>query len=123
MRLYYFGCRGGSGHCLWTHYGVRLGSYGPDFLPWTAGELDGPLAPPDSQKQAPALIHHRDGWTALAFWDRTGDERDNSNSVVLAEGTHNFATMVAIMRKHLPWLAERLTFELVEAAVLPEVPP
>ncbi len=118
MRVYFFGCRGRPGHYLQRADGYHE-HWSKRPVPWTDNELDTYLAPKGRpQKQGPALVHHRNGWTALAFWDRTGDGRGNSNSAVIAEGTHDFGAMVTIMQEQLPWLAERLTFELTEATEL-----
>jgi hypothetical protein len=71
---------------------------------------------PDSQLEGVCRLHHKDGWTALAFWDRSGDSRRNSCSVVIMKGEHDFATMVEIFEQEFPGIHARCTakFELVE---------
>lgn len=84
-------------------------------LPWwhvgskRAGKkgLDTELAPKPKDKLGIAALHHENGWTALAFWDRSGDSRGNSNSVFIAEGEHSFAAMKQIAAEHFPRLWER----------------
>lgn len=41
----------------------------------------------DQQIEDLARIHHKDGWTAVGYWDRTGDDRYGSNSNFVADGT------------------------------------
>jgi hypothetical protein len=66
-RLFYFGARDVNvpGHFFWAPGGgmpPRLSG-----CPWTLAELDTKLCPPDpEQRQGAALVHHREGWTALA---------------------------------------------------------
>ena len=109
--IYYFGCWDGTGHHLWT----SDGRFAPHTLrlPWTG--LDGTLCgdpaladmrgrssreplywPGDDahQPQGVARLHHRDGWTALAWWDRSEDRRYGSNSAFVAEGTLTAAEIV-----------------------------
>lgn len=87
-------------------------------LPWNHGfdkregvlHLDTGLAPggPKGERtMGVAALHHKGGWTALAFWDCTGDTRGNSNSVVIAEGTHTFNDMKTLAANHFPRVWER----------------
>ena len=103
-------------HALWapgrlrTHY---------ERTPWD-GKLDMGLCPagnlvmprlkpkPVDQVQGVSKIHHRKGWTAWAFWDRTGDARFHSNSVFLAYGRHDFDTMRRIAAHYFPEIWDRV---------------
>lgn len=130
--MIYFGCWGQPGH-----YFHQSGSYGPrsasravcQSLPWTDVECDGNLQPgtaelekryegerPRSQVEGVCRLHHRQGWTAMAFWDRSGDRRGNSCSVVMVEGTHDFANMMEMFEREFPSIYARCTtkFRLVE---------
>lgn len=132
--MIYFGVEGQPGHFF-----VQSGSYGPrsiarldrEKLPWRDVECDGNLQPgtaelkkrydgqrPELERQVEGLcrLHHRDGWTAMAFWDRSGDRRGNSCSVVMAEGTHDFEQMVEMFELEFPGIHARCTakFKLVE---------
>ncbi len=78
------------------------------------------------------LLHHLDnGFTAIAWWDRSqGDEREGGNSVLLLEGKHTAAEMIAALREHFPNAVIHLNdaeVELVEvsgaAAPKPAPPP
>jgi hypothetical protein len=124
IRAYYFGYHHHSGHTFRgvgnrfvDHTEIRL-------LPWQAADIDGNLQPgstprgnwrsPEVQPEGVALIHHKDGWTALSFWDRSGDGRSNSNTTFIAHGDHDFDAMVAIVKEHFPAIWQRFTFEVVE---------
>lgn len=60
--------------------------------------------------QGAAALHHRGGWTALAFWDRSVDTRGGCNSVFFAEGTYGPEAMVEIARAAFPRIWARFTF-------------
>lgn len=135
-RSYYFGCYGRQmGHMTWL---PRMRGVGynatEDVIPWKVGELDGKLCPPTDehagkragygraekylearQPQGRALLHHRDGWTALAFWDRSCDSRGNSNSAFILEGEHDFDAALARARTLFPEIFERITFDVTPA--------
>jgi hypothetical protein len=112
-KVHYFGnIKAGQadGHQLYCNTGD--GSKLRGVQPWQPYYiLDSRLAPRLSNGQeAPqgqALIHHKDGWTAIAFFDRTGDPRGASNSVFLIEATVNFEEGVELARASWPQLFER----------------
>lgn len=120
IEVYYFGAWGEPGHLLWTPAG-RTDWEAQRALPWP--ELDGVLAgdpelkdphrrnhwSTDNQPEGRARLHHRDGWTALAFWDRSCDSRYGSNSVLFARGTLSAAEMLALFELHFPAVWRRIT--------------
>ena len=127
MKLFYFGCWEQKGHFI--HTPER--SYRADTdarkagVPWEDWTLDGGLCPGSvwdarsdrwnlncRQPQGAAALHHKDGWTALSFWDRSVDSRTNSNSCFIAEGTHTFEEMVALAQLHFPTIWGRFPFEV-----------
>ena len=59
-----------------------------------------------------ALLHHKDGWTALSFWDRTIDTRGRCNSTYLAEGTFTFNEMVALAKENFSRRWNHMKFEV-----------
>jgi hypothetical protein len=97
------------------------------MLPWR--DLDGVLAgdpaledtcrrrywSSDNQPEGWARLHRLNGWTALAFWDRSCDTRGGSNSALIARGEHTAAEMVELFRRAFPAVWERITrrFQLV----------
>lgn len=120
LRIFYFGCWGGTGHFLWTRDALSAERV---RHPWGVGRrgLDGALAPgfrdprrgevaPEDQHQGAAALVHRDGWTALAFWDRSVDHRAGSNSVFLAPGTLTADEMIKLARETFPSVWARFMF-------------
>jgi hypothetical protein len=64
--------------------------------------------------QGQCYRHHKDGWTAIAFANRTDDSRGGSNSVFFFEADLAFQECVAAARDLFPQVMESLPFELVE---------
>jgi hypothetical protein len=117
MRVYYFGCWEDVGHYMRSSSSDRsLESCRAehDFMytnPWGTN-IDGGLCPKGPQNEGAALVHQKDGWTALSFWDRSVDSRLGSNSNFLAEGTFDLAQMIAIAKEHFPTVMERIKFKI-----------
>jgi hypothetical protein len=123
-QVFYFGAWGGTGHYLWTPDGKTTWDV---RLPWKnidgALAVDPALADPrwracvtsESQPEGRARLHHLDGWTALAWWDRSCDARFGSNSAIAARGEHSAAEMAELLRRAFPAIWDRITrrFELV----------
>lgn len=116
---FYFGCVGRSGHYM-HDAGLRHSWEAPQ--PWK--RIDGVLQPgctftkyigwksPRKQPEGLAAIHHKDGWTALSFWDRSVDKRGNCNSTFFFKGTHRFGTMCQLAGKHFPSVWSRFSFKV-----------
>lgn len=86
--ILFFGCwgpgPGQGGHHLYLPNG-SLARTNP--TPWK--QIDSALV--SGNPDGPQFVverHQRDGWVALAFWDRTGDSRPGSNSVILLRTNH-----------------------------------
>jgi hypothetical protein len=120
--IYYFGAlsrRGG--HFLFAP-GQKPASSEKKTLPWP--DVDAVLCPgyvaggtPEAvQIEGRALLHHRDGWTALAFWDRSVDARFGANSVFIAKGDHDLASMTELARRYFPDVWGRWNFPVQLAA-------
>ena len=111
MKLYYFGCIESAGHFLWDHnlQSVRKSNYP---FPWE--NIDGVLCPQITNENGVVKLHHKEGWTAAAFWDQSVDHRTNSNSVFFAEGIHGVYHMIEFIKKHFPSIHKRFNFELTE---------
>jgi hypothetical protein len=129
VKMYYFGCVERAGHFMFDislHQAWRHSD-----CPWNPdkGEVDGKLQPhlPDCNKrvycrcgslpQGQALVHHKEGWTALSFWDRSVDSRGGCNSNFFANGTFDFDTMVMLAKHFFPTIWNRYMFEVVESKV------
>ena len=129
-RMLYFGQWDQAGHYLVNEtghdvYGERRGNF-----PWSEGEIDGNLQPwsdgshghhgyprKAEAAQGVALIHHKNGWTALSFWDRSVDHRGACNSNYFAEGIFTFEEMVAMAKERFAFRWKKQMFQVVEAVV------
>lgn len=109
MRTFFFGVisPNQAGHFLWTPDGKRAPYRHP--LPFKDYLLDGCLLPPNEpQTQAKLYIAHINGWTILSCWDRTGDERGNSNASFLFEGVWEQDQAEAFAQHHYQTLWQRI---------------
>lgn len=116
--ILYYGCYGESGHHFWTEdlfLNPRWAMVTKE-IPWGT-EVDGGLCPRGRQVQGLALLHQKDGWTALAFWDRSVDSRPGSHSAFLVRQTLDFEAMVAVCKETFPRVWDRYTFEVVTSDV------
>jgi hypothetical protein len=125
IEAYYYGCAGEPGHCWWSS---GLATRRPNYramvnkFPRIGCRIDGGLCPGSiegkpydrtrPEREGEAHIHHIDGWTVLAFWDRSVDSRGGCNSNFVARGTHDYATMRAIAEAQFPTVWKRFRFEL-----------
>lgn len=119
QRAYYFGCWNGPGHFLHKPGGDRAVER-EARLPWS--NIDGRLCPGGDREacgrpvafevEGRAALHHLDGWTALAFWDRSVDHRFHSNSVFFVEGTTSAEDVLRVARERFPEILRRLTFAI-----------
>lgn len=112
---YYFGTFQDSGHYLWTK---RLRKHdfpfrGESPVPWT--RLDGKLYDESRQVEGECHLHHKDGWTALSFANRTDDSRPGSNSTFFFNAVLGFDQAVAAAREHFPRVTQAFKFDLVPA--------
>lgn len=123
--MYYFGPWDRAGHFLNDEHGMHVPYDERAKVPW-GDEADGGLQPhhPDCKKHAycgcgsglegVALIHHKNGWTALSFWDRSVDTRGACNSTYFAEGTFTFEEMVALAKERFRYRWAKMKFEVVD---------
>lgn len=122
MKVLYFGCDGQPGHYLWNPGMSDAGFYsqgrGWPHVPWE--RIDGVLAPQNvGQRHGASALHHLDGWTAWAFWDRTVDTRPGCNSIFFAEGTHDEAKMRELAQEHFPEIWARVKEIVGDPGVTP----
>lgn len=110
---YYYGVWVGdeSGHGLCSQDGRTVIN---NESPWTIKELDTNWLHDEiggqRQPEGIATLIHEIGWTALAFWDRSGDDRFKSRSVFVAQGTMTFAKIMVLFSKQFPEIVARPTF-------------
>lgn len=110
-RMYYFDPWDRAGHYRFNEHGGSVYFPEREKLPW-GDDADGGLQPHrdgckkmaycgcGSGPEGIALIHHKDGWTALSFWDRSVDTRGACNSTYIAEGDFTFDQMVTMAKAH-----------------------
>jgi hypothetical protein len=124
--MIYFGCVGESGHYLHRpdlHHSGResqrvLQEAGifpkcdGGFCPGTEYDEQRPWRRPGRQVEGHAKVTHLNGYTILAFWDRSVDHRGNSNSVFIENGTWTFDEMVAKAKEVFPTIWARFKFEV-----------
>ena len=114
VTTYFFGCLHGDGHFLYQA-GARFRSRAREVERYGSGKhIDGTLAPTTAGggelAQGVYRLHQLDnGYTALAWWDRThGDTRPGCNSVVLMEGDHTAEELIAALHQHWPTVIAHL---------------
>ena len=71
----------------------------------------------DSRPEEPqgrAALVRVNAYTAIAYWDRSGDERPNSNSVFAAAGEHTFEELLAAAKEQWAWVFARQAFGVTQ---------
>jgi hypothetical protein len=123
--MVYFGPYRESGHFFYTEAGWSSSSDKFEDVPWTATEIDGPLQPgwplPGDRlqrrtrpmREGESHLYHKDGWTALSFWDFSVDTRPGSSSTYIAKGTFTFEQMVELAKTRFAERWNRMKFEVV----------
>src|SRR5690349_11829936 len=88
---YYFGCLNGPGHYLFDVHGRNAERRVPADFPCRPTAFDGTFLPPGlPQIEGRASLVHFNGWTVLAFWDRSVDKRGGCNSAFILRNYHDF---------------------------------
>lgn len=126
--MVYFGPWERAGHFLHDESGFRLDSRELNALPWKEWDIDGKLQPgcfphprdgrwehSGPENEGEALLHHKDGWTALSFWDRSVDTRGACNSTYIAEGVFTFEQMVEMAKARFAERWNRMRFAVTLA--------
>lgn len=104
------GDTGGGGH-VWSHWHaekiVPQAWRCPDTtLVWNA-QTGNRYSGDYEQAQGAACLRTRDGWTALSWWDRSGDRRGGANTTLVAKGAFTFEQMLELLRVKFPQIHER----------------
>jgi len=112
---YYFGCQGQAGHHLWTEGGGRLFDHNvPKDFPVRVAALDCGFLPPNRpQVEGEASLAHVEGWTILAFWDRSVDTRPGCNNAFVLPLLLSFDEAKQLARERFPSVWDRFKFEVV----------
>lgn len=119
-KAFYYGCWDRPGHFMRAAegLGLRYSKAEREFTeknPW-GYEVDSGLCPDGPEIQGRALLHHKDDWTVLSFWDRSVDKRGKCNSNFLLEGTLSFDEALAEAKRLFPTVFARFQFEVVQYA-------
>lgn len=122
---YYFGCQRESGHYWWDTEGSRSSRKAEERVGGKiANKIDGGFCPGVSsdpnkryartrpEVEGEAKLHYVDGWTILAFWDRSVDKRGACNSNFVIRGCCTFDEALQLAREQYPQVMNRLTFEI-----------
>lgn len=109
--VFYFGWIQHGGHWLESTKLPKYPHY--DSTPW-GKKIDGGLAPQPDVVDGKIAEHHLDGWTAIAFWDRSGDRRPNSNTAFLVNCTMSVQELLGLARKQWPDVFSRPGFPLAK---------
>lgn len=121
--MVYFGPWKESGHYFFYENGETVYSEERKILEWKAHEIDGVMQPgcpdPDDrlqrrgrQIQGEALLHHRNGWTALSLWDSSVDTRPGCSSTYIAKGMFTFEQMVEMAKKRFAVRWNKMDFQV-----------
>ncbi len=130
MRVFYYGCWGGVGHYLWTPRGQFADE--DRALPWAPHEIDPRLAGDpnlmnprmravgifvwdgnlEHQPEGMVRVHHREGWTAVGWWDRSLDRRFGSNAAFFVEATVDAEEALRAAREAFPAIFARIRYPL-----------
>ena len=104
--IWLFGCIGAPGHCMHNRTPPHPAW---DSTPW-GNQVDGGLAPQQDCVTGEYVEHHKDGWTAVSFWDRSGDHRPGSNTNFFVAHTVTGEELIAMARKQWPEVFARRGF-------------
>ena len=129
VECFYFGYTRGAGHTFCTQRTQRdayslereasaaLGRGGLDTaLCWNSPRCDRDRARHDrrDETEGRAFTTRRNGWTAVAFWDRSGDPRPACNTAFIVHGEMTFPQVIRAARVSWPQVWARFTFPVVE---------
>ncbi len=109
-KVLYFGCSNSdTGHYLWQYPWHRATK---PFEHEVFGYLDGAYLPQTkygsiTSKEGDCYLHHKEGWTLIAFTDQTKDERPGSNSCFLIDKVVGYEEGLALAQEQWPTLFER----------------
>ncbi len=132
--ILYFGPWDSPGHYLFWEGGIaerpaRVGGRErPRDFPWNENSsengIDCQLQPGCYRKdgvwkhgaeiEGSAKLHHKSGWTALAFWDRSVDIRGGCNSTYFAKGDFTFEQMVELAKTRFAKRWSKMNFEVAQ---------
>jgi hypothetical protein len=111
-KLFFHGCVKEAGHYLFTEHGNRLNYKATNELGFHSFVLDGALIPKDETKEGICFLSCINGWTIVAFNDRSVDSRMSSNACFLYEGNVPFTIVLAEAKSRMKWFFDRINYGL-----------
>ena len=126
VECFYFGHVKWSGHVFCSHHGgvehatereasAALGRGGLDTrLCWNGPKTDLDLYARRDETEGRAFRTCRGGWTAVAFWDRSSDQRPGSNTAFIVHDDLTFAQVIRAAKHAWPQVWVRFTFPVIE---------
>lgn len=116
VECYYWGVASHGGHCLLGPVHIRECDMARKL---GKGTIDQTLCwnyrqPGRREDEGQALLTRGQGWTAIGFWDRSGDQRPGSNTAFIMRGELSFEQAVRVAKHHYPLAWRRFTFEVVQ---------
>ncbi len=111
-RIFYFGCMMGSkGHFLHDSHGQ---TYWANYrkinnFPWIIDQLDTGFCPAEGNGEGHGRFQQLDGWSILAIWDSSGDERPGSHSTYLVDTLLACGQLERLAKEKFPQFWKRMT--------------
>jgi hypothetical protein len=111
-RCWFFGCWDDAGHFLWLPNGARawecpVGEWAVLDCVFAPGVTD-PANTPDRQNLGVWRRTVVKGCTVIACWDRSLDERLNSNGAFIVEGERSLVEVLEIAKAQFPSVTARI---------------
>jgi hypothetical protein len=104
--ILYYGYNG-NGHNLYAP-GFVSNLDNREACPWSLGELERLLPKDEEQVQGVYVTRKKNGWTAVSFWDRTGDSRLGSKSVFVVNTDETAKEVLKLAKGNFPSIFARL---------------
>jgi hypothetical protein len=115
LEVLFFGYYTSPGHYLRSKAGVVV----IGCIPWGSSIDTGLLisrqdkyARPITEPTENYTVARKEGWTAISFWDRSGDSRPGSNSAFLVAADVSDKELLTLARKQWPEIFARPGFPL-----------
>jgi hypothetical protein len=112
-RLLFHGCYKQVGHFLFNEDGSRVWYSQTKSLGFSSYILDGALLPNDETREGVCYLSCINGWTIVAFNDRSVDSRPASNACFLYEENVPFSIVLTEARSRMKWFFDRINYDLV----------
>lgn len=108
----FFGCIDRPGH-YWFDESLAHIWRSPEEL--ALPKIDTGYCPKESgyQTNGEARLVYENGYTILAFWDRSVDSRPGGNAAFVQEGKHDFVEMLRMAGEKFPTVMPRFGFPIV----------